>query len=194
VSASVPQPRPRRRRRAPRRRPSRLQAIPKVVRAIVGTVGFVATVLGLAFVLWPSLKPDPPPADKGATISNAQVEPGMTFGAYLDRIEQSRKPYTRPVLDEQGAFVEFDFAVRGYKDKRLPLGWQLLDARTGVQLAQSRALRVTSHADRDAGVWNVWIPLRRTARRMYAQIALYNAAGVPIGRVRTPAFSAAPQA
>jgi hypothetical protein len=187
VSASVP----RRRRRAPRRKPSRLKAVPGVVRAIVGAVGFAATVIGLVFVLWPSLKPDPPPADPGATLSNAQVETGMPFGAYLDRIHQSRAPYDRATLDERGAFVEFDFAVRGYKDKHLPLGWQLLDARSGIELGHDRALRVTPRADRDSGVWNVWIPLRRRARRMYAQVALYNLSGVPIGRVRSPVFSAA---
>jgi hypothetical protein len=112
----------------------------------------------------------------------------MTFGAYLDRIGQSRRPYDRTELAQRGAYVEFDFTVRGYKDERLPLGWQLLDARLGAQLGQSRALRVTPRADRDAGSWNVWIPLLRHTRRMYAQIALYNAGGVPIGRVRSPVF------
>jgi hypothetical protein len=187
VSASVP----RRRRRAPRRKPSPFKALPGVVRAIVGAVGFAATVIGLVFVLWPSLKPEPPPADQGATLSNAQVEPGMTFAAYLDRIGQSRGSLDRATLDERGAFIEFDFVVRGFKGKHLPLGWQLLDASSGVQLGQDRALRVTPRADRDSGVWRVWIPLRSKARRMYAQIALYNLNDVPIGRVRSPVFSAA---
>jgi hypothetical protein len=182
VSASVP--------RRRRRKPSRLKALPGVARAIVGAVGFTATVIGLVFVLWPSLKPEPPPADQGAALSNAQVEPGMTFGAYLDRIGQSHGSLDRATLDARGAFVEFDFAVRGFKDKHLPLGWQLLDARNGVQLDQDRRLRVTPRADRDSGVWNVWIPLRTRAHRMYAQIALYNASGVPIGRVRSPVFTA----
>jgi hypothetical protein len=186
VSASVP----RRRRRAPRRKPNPFKALPGVARAIVGAVGFAATVIGLVFVLWPSLKPEPPPADQGATLSNAQVEPGMTFGAYLDRIGQSRGSLDRATLAQRGAFVEFDFAVRGYKDKHLPLGWQLLDARSGAQLGADRKLRVTPHADRDSGAWNVWIPLQHKARRMYAQIALYNLSGVPIGRVRSPVFRA----
>jgi hypothetical protein len=81
--------------------------------------------------------------------------------------------------------------VRGYKGEHLPLGWQLLDASSGVQLGQDRALRVTPRADRDSGVWRVWILLRRKARRTYAQIALYNLNDVPIGRVRSPVFRAA---
>lgn len=187
MSASVP----RRRRRTTRRKPSRLKALPGVARAVVAAVGFAATVLGVIFVLWPSLKPQPPPADQGATLSNAQVEPGMTFGAYLDRIHQSRAPYDRATLTGRGAFVEFDFSVRGYKGKHLPLAWQLLDARSGVQLGQDRALRVTPRADRDAGVWNVWIPLQHRAPRMYVQIQLLKDDGrIAIGRVRTPPFAA----
>jgi hypothetical protein len=31
-----------------------------------------ATVIGIVFVLWPSLKPDPPPVDKGASPSHAR--------------------------------------------------------------------------------------------------------------------------
>jgi hypothetical protein len=164
--------------------------VPVVIRSVVGAVGFAATVIGLIFVLWPPLKPDPPPADRGATLSNAQVEPGMTFGEYLDRIPLSRRPYGPAELAQRGAYVEFDFSVRGYKGKRLPLRSQLIDAHRGVQLSQSAALRVTPRADKDAGNWFVWIPIPHPARRMYVQIQLYNDAGtVPIGRVRSPVFS-----
>jgi hypothetical protein len=167
----------------------RVRSLPRVARAVAAIVGFVATVLGMVFVLWPSLKPDAPPTDRGAKLSDAQVEPGLTFGQYLDRIEQSRRPYGPADLGRRGAFVEFDFSVRGYKDKSLPLRWQLVEARSGVQLDQSRDLRVKPQVSTDAGSWNVWVPLPRRAHRMYVQIQLYNPAGtVPIGRVRTTEF------
>jgi hypothetical protein len=169
----------------------RLRALPRVARAIAGAVGFAATLIGLAFVLWPSLKPDPPPVDKGAKLSRAQVEPRLTFGEYLDRAERSRRPYGPAALAQRGAYVEFDFSVRGYKDKLLPLRWQLLDARSGAQLKHSRDLLVKPEVNTDSGSWNVWIPTPRRPRRLYVQIQLYNDAGtVPIGRVRTPDFSA----
>ena len=60
----------------------------------------------------------------GRSASNAQVEPGLTFGQYLDRTEQTRNPYSRAQLDRRGAHV--DFLVRGYKDKKLPLRWRVL--------------------------------------------------------------------
>jgi hypothetical protein len=188
VSASVP----RRRRRRTGRRPSRLQAVPTVARTVVGVVGFAATVVGLVFVLWPSLKPDEPPKIKGATLTKAEVEPGMTFGQYLDRIPLSRRPYPASELRRRGAYVEFDFTVRGYKGKRLPLRWQLIESPSGVQLSQSQDLRVKPRVDTDSGSWNVWVPIPRRARRMYVQIQLYNDAGtVPIGRIRTAQFDAA---
>lgn len=113
----------------------------------------------------------------------------QTFGEYLDRAERSRRPYGPAALAQRGAYVEFDFSVRGYKNKLLPLRWQLLNARSGVQLKHSRDLRVKPEVNTDSGSWNVWIPMPRRARRMYVQIQLYNDAGtVPIGRVRTAEF------
>jgi hypothetical protein len=169
----------------------RFRSLPRVARAIAGAVGCAATILGVVFVLWPSLKPEAPPTDRGARLSHAQVAPDLTFGEYLDRIEQSRRPYGPAVLGRRGAYVEFDFSVRGYKGKELPLRWQLLDARTGAQLDHSRALRIEPAVNTDAGSWNVWTPLPPGTRRMYVEIQLYNDAGtVPIGRIRTPDFTA----
>jgi hypothetical protein len=167
----------------------RLCSLPRVARATAAIVGFVATTIGIVFGLWPSLRPDPPATNRGAKLSDAQVEAGMTFGQYLDRIEQSRKPYGETDLARRGAFVEFDFSVRGYKDKFLPLRWQLVEARSGTQLDQSRDLRLKPQVSTDAGSWSVWVPMPRRTRRMYVQIQLYNPAGtVPIGRVRTTEF------
>jgi len=170
----------------------RVAALPRIGRAVAGAVGCVAATVGLVFAVAPSLKPDPPPVDKGATLRNAQVEPALRFGEYLDRIEQSRQPYGAAALGRRGAFVEFDFSIRGYKDKRLPLRWQLVDARTGAQLRHSRDLRIRPLVNTDAGSWSVWIPSVRHARRMYVQVQLYNDAGrVPIGRIRTREFDGA---
>jgi hypothetical protein len=80
----------------------RLRVLPRVGRGIASAVGLTATVIGIVFVLWPSLKPDPPPVDKGASLSHAQVDSGLSFGQYLDRIEQSRKPYGPADLARRG--------------------------------------------------------------------------------------------
>jgi hypothetical protein len=125
-----------------------------------------------------------------ARVSAAQVESGLTFGAYLDRIEQSRQPYDRTELARRGAYVEFEFVVRGYKGQAPAAALAARRLPSGVQLAHSRDLRVKPRVDRDAGSWNIWVPLPRRRHRLYVQVQLYNDAGtVPIGRVCTARFT-----
>ena len=73
-------------------------------------------------------KPEAPPAARSATLSNVTLDRSVAFGQYLDRIKLTRAPYTPATLSRRGAYVEFDYAIAGYKGKRLPLRWQLVDA------------------------------------------------------------------
>jgi hypothetical protein len=170
---------------------------------LIGLGLAIAVVAGL-FALWPSIKPqdapatkaarpiEPPaaPATKAARLSNLTLDRDITFGQYLDRKEFSRKPYTAALLARRGAYVAFDFRVEGFRGKRLPLRWQLIDARTSDQLDQSRDIAITPSATTDQGSWDVWVPLPRGHRRFYVQVQLYDNAGlVPIGRLRTPRFA-----
>jgi len=142
-------------------------------------------------VLGPLLKPQDAPATKAARLSNLTLDRDISFGQYLDRKELSRKPYEPAVLARRGAYVAFDFRVEGYRGKRLPLRWQLIDARTGDQLDQSRDIAITPAATTDQGSWDVWVPLPRGHKRFYVQVQLYDNAGlVPIGRLRTERFPA----
>jgi hypothetical protein len=174
---------------------------------LIGIGLAIAVVAGLV-ALWPSIKPKdtpapkatrstsltPDPVTKAARLSNLTLDRDITFGQYLDRKQISRKPYTAAVLARRGAYVAFDFRVEGYKGKRLPLRWQLMDARTSDQLGQSRDIAITPGATTDQGSWDVWVPLPRGHRRFYVQVQLYDNAGlVPIGRLRTERF-AGPQA
>ena len=100
-----------------------MRVLPRVGRGIASALGLAVTLIGVVFVLWPSLKPDPSPVDKGASLSHAQVDSGLTFGQYLDRIEQSRRPYGADLLARRGAFVEFDYSVRGTRVVCNPRGY-----------------------------------------------------------------------
>jgi hypothetical protein len=170
----------------------KLRSLPvRIARWTAAVVGFAATLTGLIFALWPALKPEGPPAVRSAKLSNLAVDRNITFGQYLDRIEQSRRPYGRAELAERGVLVQFDFAIQGYKGKRLPLRWQLIDARSGEQLDQSRDLLITPLASSDSGSWPVWVKTPRgRSRRLYVQLQLYNDRGsVPLSRLRTETFS-----
>ena len=157
----------------------------------VGAVAAIVLVAAAVLVLGPLLKPQDAPATKAARLSNLTLDRDISFGQYLDRKELSRKPYEPAVLARRGAYVAFDFRVEGYRGKRLPLRWQLIDARTGDQLDQSRDIAITPAATTDQGSWDVWVPLPQGHKRFYVQVQLYDNAGlVPIGRLRTERFPA----
>jgi hypothetical protein len=162
----------------------------RVGKGATGIVAFVASLLSVVFVLWPALKPDEPAPARSARLSNVTLEPNLSFGQYLDRIDQSRKPFPRSELEQRVAFAQFDFTIEGYKDKRLPLRWQLFDVRTGDRLAQARDVYITAVANRDSGTWQIYAPLPRGGRRrLQFEIQLYDDRNaVPLSRVRTQQF------
>jgi hypothetical protein len=161
----------------------------RVGRWVSALVGFVATLLGVVFVLFPALKPDEPAPTKGAKLSNPTRE-ALSWGQYLDRNDLRRAPYDASALRRRGISVEFDYVIEGYKDKFLPLRWQLIDARDGEQLGNARDTLFESKAQTDKGTWDVWVPLtRHRAQRVYVQLQLYEDRGdVPISRLRTPSL------
>jgi hypothetical protein len=153
-------------------------------------VTFAATMTGLIFGLWPTLRPVEPPATKGAALTNVTVD-RVSFGQYLDRGAYSRSPFRRAQLQRRGALVGFDFNIKGYLHKHLPLRWQLLDARTGDQVAQSPDLFTTPRADEDQNSLLIWVPVPRArGRRFFVEIQLLDDRGAyPLGRIRTHRFS-----
>jgi hypothetical protein len=170
--------------KAPHRRPGA---------RVVGT-GLVVALVGTFVILWPSLKPHDAPTTKAARLSNPTLDRDVNFGQYLDRKELSRKPYQDAQLARRGAFVAFDFRIEGYRGKRLPLRWQLVDARTRDQLAQSRDVAITPDATTDQGSWDVWVPVPRGHRRLFVQMQLFDDEGIDglIARLRTKTFLAPP--
>lgn len=169
-----------------------LRSLPlRVARSTAAVVGFAATLLGIVFVLWPALKPAGPPAVKGVTLDNLQVD-RRSFAQYLQQVQLSAAPYEPATLGARGTMVTFHYVIDGFKGKHLPLRWQLIDARSGNQVAQSSDLRIIPSAPQDAANWYVWIPgpSGRT-RQYYVQLQLYDEHGrFPVGeQKRTPDFS-----
>jgi hypothetical protein len=163
----------------------------QIAKAVGALVAFAATMTGLMFGLWPSLKPAEPPATRGAILTNATVD-RVSFGQYLDRAALSRAPYRVAELEQRGVIVGFEFNIRGYLNKHVPLRWQLIDARTGDQVDQSRDYFITPRADEDHNSWSLWVPLpRRRSGRFFVEIQLLGnrRRAVPLGRIRTDRFA-----
>jgi hypothetical protein len=161
----------------------------QIAKAVGAAVTFAATATGLIFGLWPALKPVEPPATKGATLTAVTLD-RATRGQYLDRSFLGRSGYGPAQLERPGELISFDFKIKGYLDKRLPLRWQLVDARTGDQVAESRDLFIIPVANDDQNSWSIWVPLPRgRSRRFFVEIELLDErAAVPLGRVRSDRF------
>jgi hypothetical protein len=156
------------------------------------TASIVALLFVGAFVLWFSLKPhgQGAPPVKAAVLRNPTLDRGITFGQYLTRNHLSRDPYTAASLARPGAIVTFDFRIQGYKDKRLPLRWQLVDTRTGAEPDEETGIGIVPKADIDQASWPFWVSVPGSRnRRYFVQIQLYDDRDtVPIGRLRTATF------
>jgi hypothetical protein len=175
---------------APAATPPRPLAI-RLAKAVSAVVGFIAVLLGLIFLLWPSLKPEPPSPTRDVKLSHLTLERPVTFGAYLRRINQSAGGLEPAVLKQAGALAAFDFTVEGYKDRRLPLAWQLVDAGNGEKLDGNRDLSIKPEVTKDSGNWPLWVPLPKGhPRRLFIEIQLYEPRGVvALGSLRTRTFT-----
>ena len=162
----------------------------RAAKAAAAGVAFVASVLGIVFLLWPSLKPEPPSRTRKVDLSRLTLERPVTFGAYLRRIHQAPGGLTDAMLNQRGALASFDFVLVGYKDRRLPIAWQLIDTRGGDVLAEDRAVWLEPEANNDSGNWPVWVPLPEgERRRVFIEVKLYEPRGVVALRtLRTRAF------
>ena len=125
-------------------------------------VGLVSGIVGLLFLFLPQLKPEAPPppaAEQLGTLSGLILDPDATRGQYLERTDQPKQSFTAEQLARRGAFIRFRVEILGYKGKTLPLQRELVDAHTGDEIAQLRAVTITPPANRVASPWHDWAPL-----------------------------------
>jgi hypothetical protein len=146
----------------PPRHPVRewLAGLSTTVKAAGGLAGAVASVLALVFLLLPNLQPAP---DDESTTGNAElseprVETPVTFGQYLDRVEQPRGDYTEEQLRRPGALVTVEVAIRGYRGQAVPLRWYLLDGAGDLVGQESRRHLIRADRDDTPAVWRFWVP------------------------------------
>lgn len=156
---------------------------------IGGVVSTLATVIGLIFVLAPSLKPEPPPLRKEADFREIEVERNVTRAQYLQRIDRGPGSYAPQQLRESGVLVRFNVLMTGHKGDDLPLRWALYDARTGSQIHRDMGTTLTPEAETDEASWQVWTPLPEERGPYYVLLQLFEEDGlVPIDHAQSSAF------
>jgi len=156
-------------------------------------------VLGLVFLLFPDLRPDPTPDESSATLSQPTLEQPVTFGQYLDRVESPRDPYTPEQLAEGGAFVVLQVEIKGYNGERLPTRWYVLDTGTH-EIVNQQSRRYVFEPDRDVATfsWPVWAAVPEEPGTFKLVFEIYPPGARPGGSqaalhtIETEPFSTAP--
>lgn len=83
------------------------------------------------------------------------------------------RPTLRPsALLSEAPLASFRVEIIGYKEKHLPLDWQLFDASTGEELVEERSITFEPTVNEDTANWDVWVPLPRRKGKFFLSIEL----------------------
>jgi hypothetical protein len=138
-----------------------------------GVVALVASVVGLLFVFKPGWKPEPPPDVGTLKIAESSVRQPVTFGRYLERLRLPPLDMTKEFLQRPGLLVEFDYQAEGFRGKRLPIQWELVDAKTNDRVRGDDAVAIVPSTNNEAAKWFVWVPAPEAGRTYYVTVTIY---------------------
>ena len=166
-----------------------------------GVVALIASVVGLLFVFKPGWKPEPPPDVGTLKIVDSSVRQPVTFGRYLERVRLPPMGTTKAFRQRQGLLIEFDYEAAGFRGKRLPIQWELVDAKTndrvvtegGDDAGGNDAVAITPSTNQEAAKWFVWVPAPKAGRKYYVTVTIYQPrkgdVDVPLADFDTAEFS-----
>jgi hypothetical protein len=133
------------------------------VKTVGGIAGAIAAVLGVVFLLLPNLRPEATPQEGSATFEKPTLEQPVTFGQYLRRVELPQTGYTANRLRQVGVIAAVQLTIKGYRGKRLPLRWYVLDLETH-DIVDEQSKKYTFEPDRNVTplTWPFWVSLPET--------------------------------
>ena len=145
-----------------------------------GVVALIASVVGLLFVFKPGWQPQAAPDVGTLKIVDSKVRQPVTFGRYLERVRLPPLGFTKAFRARQGLLIEFDYEAEGFRGKRLPIQWELVDAKTNDRVTRiesdeggNDAVGITPSTNREAAKWFVWVPMPKAGRRYYVTVTIY---------------------
>jgi len=158
-----------------------------------GVVALVASVVGLLFVFKPGWKPEPPPDVGTLKIVDSSVRQPVTFGRYLERLRLPPLDMTKAFLQRRGLLIDFAYQAEGFRGKRLPIQWELVDAKTNDRVSGDDAVSITPSTNDEAAKWFVWVPAPAAGRQYYVTVTIYKPrkgdVDVPLADFDTQEFS-----
>jgi ribosomal protein L40E len=153
-----------------------------LIKQLGAVAAAIATILGLLFLLWPSIKPVEPPT-LSAVLSNVSVEPNVTREEFLRRNNSPTSGYTREQLQTNGAVVAFDVQLKGFEGRWCPSRWSIYDAPSDtrvpeIELAdQPGTIFQPEVADDHAGD-KIWVQFPDRAGSYKVRLEIYDDKGV----------------
>ena len=164
-----------------------------------GVVALIASVVGLLFVFKPGWKPEPPPDVGTLKIVDSSVRQPVTFGRYLERVHLPPMGITKAFRQRRGLLIEFDYEAAGFRGKRLPIQWELVDAKTNDRVGVDSdeggngAVAIKPSTNMEAAKWFVWVPAPKAGRQYYVTVTIYQPrkgdVDVPLADFDTAEFS-----
>jgi hypothetical protein len=146
-------------------------------------VGLIGGIVGLVFVFKPGWKPQPAPDVGTLKITDSSIMQPVTFRRYLERVRLPAGDLTKAFLDRRGLLIEFDYQAAGFRGKRLPIQWELVDAKTnervivddpaGDDAGGNDAVGITPSTNNEAAKWFVWVPRPEAGRAYYVTVTIY---------------------
>jgi hypothetical protein len=166
-------------------------------------VGLIGGIIGLLFLFKPGWKPQPPPDVGTLKITDVNVRRPVTFGRYLQRVRLPPLGVTKAYQRRPGLLIEFDYQAEGFRGKRLPIQWELIDAKTndrvivknaaGDDAAGNDAVGITPSTNNEGAKWFVWVPTPEAGKTYYVTVTIYQPrkgdVDVPLADFDTPKFS-----
>ena len=164
-------------------------------------VALIASIVGLLFVFKPGWRPEPPPDVGTLKIVDSTVRQPVTFGRYLERVRLPPLDVTKAFRQRRGLLIEFDYEAEGFRGKRLPIQWELVDAKTNDRVVVdgeddaggNDAVAITPSTNHEAAKWFVWVPAPAADRRYYVTVTIYQPrkgeVDVPLADFDTAEFS-----
>ena len=170
------------------------------VKAVGGVAAAIAAIVGLVFLFFPDLRPDPTSDEGSATFSKPTLEQPVTFRQYLDRVEIPHDRSTEEELARPGVLAGVMVTIKGYRNQALPLRWYVLDLDThDIVDQQSKKHALTAERNEAPVAWPFWVELPegqgpfKIVLQIYPPNAKPGRTGVlPLAEAETDPFPGAP--
>jgi hypothetical protein len=157
--------------------------------ALVAIVALTSSLITLIFELWPGLRPDPR-TTLGADVSVFAIDPGVTYGAYLQRLSFSPSDFDGRLaaacgqsrrcgrLKLRGEEVYVRTIVDGFKRRSISMRLSLYNAATHTRVQGASDVDVANErlsSPSDRAVVPVWLICPPDASgRYFVRVELYH--------------------